>query len=150
MGTRVRFPHPLLRSAIYGAASAEQRRTVHRALAEAADVDGDADRRAWHRAQAAALPDEDIAVELERSANRAQARGGPAAAAAFLERAAELTPDPARRAERALTAARAAHQAGEPETALRLLSIAAPGPLHQPLSAAGGDLRAPTTSATHG
>jgi DNA-binding CsgD family transcriptional regulator len=150
MGTRVRFPHPLLRSAIYWAASAEQRRTVHRALAEATDVDGDPDRSAWHRAQAAALPDEDIAVELERSADRAQARGGRAAAAAFLERAAELTPDPARRAGRALTAARAAHQAGEPETALRLLSIAAAGPLDHPLSAQVDELRAQIALATNG
>jgi AAA ATPase domain len=150
LDTGVRFPHPLLRSAIYWAASAEQRRTVHRALAEATDVDGDPDRRAWHRAQAADLPDEDIAVELERSANRAQARGGPAAAAAFLERAAQLTPDPARRAGRALTAARAAHQAGEPETALRLLSIAAAGPLDKPLSAEVDELRAQVAFATNG
>jgi DNA-binding CsgD family transcriptional regulator len=149
MGTRVRFPHPLLRSAIYWAASAEQRRTVHRALAEATDVDGDPDRRAWHRAQAAALPDEDIAAELVRSANRAQARGGPAAAAAVLERAAELTPDPARRAERALTAATAAHQAGEPETALRLISMAAAGPQeNRTLSAQVEELRAQVAFAT--
>lgn len=149
-GTRVRFPHPLLRSAIYWAASAEQRRTVHRALAEATDVDGDPDRHAWHRAQAAAVPDEDIATELERSADRAQARGGPAAAAAFLERAAELTPNSARRAGRTLTAARAAHQAGEPDTALRLLSIAAAGPPDQALRAQVEELRAQVAFATNG
>jgi DNA-binding CsgD family transcriptional regulator len=150
MDTRVRFAHPLLRSAIYWAASDEQRRTVHGALAEATDVDDDPDRHAWHRAQAAALPDEDIAVELERSADRAEARGGLAAAAAFLERAAELTPDLARRGGRALTAARAAHQAGEPETAVRLMSIAAAGPLDQPLSAQVEELRAQIAFTTHG
>ena len=142
IGTRVRFRHPLLRSAIYWAAAAEQRRAVHRALTEATDVDGDPDRHAWHRAQAASLPDEDIAVELERSADRAQARGGPAAAASFLERAAQLTPEPARRAERALAAARAAHLAGESDTAARLLSIADAGPLDELRSAQVDELRA--------
>jgi len=142
IGTRVRFRHPLLRSAIYWAAPAEQRRTVHRALTEATDADGDPDRHAWHRAQAATLLDEDIALELERSADRAQARGGPAAAASFLERATQLTPEPARRAERALAAARAAHLAGERDTALRLLSITDAGPLHESRSARVDELRA--------
>ncbi|MDT5186437.1 MAG: hypothetical protein QOI29_4595, partial [Mycobacterium sp.] len=142
IGTCIRFRHPLVRSAIYWAASPEQRRTAHGALADATSGEGDPDRRAWHHAQAASLPDDDIAVELEASADRAQARGGPAAAAAFLERAAQLTPDPAIRADRALAAARAAHQAGEPDTALRLLSIAYAGPPDKPRLAHVDELRA--------
>ncbi|MBD0424734.1 AAA family ATPase [Streptomyces sp. TRM S81-3] len=129
VGDRVRFRHPLVRSAVYRAASPEQRRKVHLALAEATDTGTDPDRHAWHRAHGTAQPDEPTAAELERSAERAQARGGLAAAAAFLERAAALTPDPGRRAERALAASRMTHQAGSPDTALKLLSIAAAGPL---------------------
>ncbi|WP_433288227.1 helix-turn-helix transcriptional regulator [Pseudonocardia sp. CA-142604] len=121
---RVRFRHPLVRSAIYCAAPPESRRATHLALAQVTDPDADPDRRAWHNAQAAAEPDEEVALELERSAGRAQARGGLAAAAAFLERATELTPDPRRRGQRALAAAQAKHLAGLPDSSLRLLSVA--------------------------
>jgi DNA-binding CsgD family transcriptional regulator len=127
--TLVRFRHPLLRSAVYRAAPAEERRAVHQALSQVTDPDTDPDRRVWHAARAVAGPDEGVAAELERSAGRARARGGLAAAAAFLERAAELTRDPTRRAERALAAAQAGHQAGAPDSALRLLAVAEAGSL---------------------
>jgi len=125
---RVMFRHPLVRSAVYRAASPAERRAVHQALAGATDPQADPDRRAWHRAQATLGPDEDVAGELERSAGRAQARGGLAAAAAFLERSAALTLDPARRAERALAAAQASYQSGSLDATLRLLATAEAGP----------------------
>jgi DNA-binding CsgD family transcriptional regulator len=129
LAAQVRFHHPLVRSAIYRAAPLADRQTVHRALAEVTDTHADPDRRAWHRAQAAVGADEDLAVDLERSAERAQARGGMAAAAAFLERAAALTPDHARRARRALAAAQAKYLAGSPQAALTLLESAASAPM---------------------
>ena len=128
-GTRVRFRHPLARSAAYRPAPAQDRQAAHRALAEVTDPRLDPDRRAWHRAQAAPGPDEDIAAELERSAGRAQARGGLAAAAAFLKQAAMLTLDPAQRAGRALAAAQAKIQAGAFGVARDLLAMAESGPL---------------------
>src|SRR6202007_1578409 len=119
----VAFRHPIARSSVYAAAEPEERRTVHRALAVATDPKIDPDRRAWHRAQASSVPDEDVATDLERSAARAQARGGYAAAAAFLERAVELSPNPRRRADRALAAAQTKFQAGALDDALGLLAI---------------------------
>jgi len=128
-GRHVRFCHPLVRSAVYRAASPPERYGAHRALAEATSPGIDPDRRAWHRARAATGLDEDVAACLGESAGRARARGGLAAAAAFHERAAELTPDRARRARRALAAAQAKQQAGAPDAALRLLAMAEAGPL---------------------
>ena len=130
-GVQVRFGHPLVRSAVKAAAAPEERHRVHRALAEVTDADVDPDRRAWHLAHATAGLDEEVAAELERSAGRARARGGLAAEAAFRERAAELTPDPKRRAERALRAAKCKYQAGAGEAALRLLAVAQAGPLDE-------------------
>ena len=128
---RVQFRHPMVRSVAYQSASAQDRQAAHRALAEVTDPELDPDRRAWHRAQAAPEPDEDVAGELERSAGRAQARGGLAAAAAFLERGVMLTPDPSRRAGRALAAANTKFQAGAFDSAQDLLAVAEAGPLSE-------------------
>jgi DNA-binding CsgD family transcriptional regulator len=130
-GAKVRFRHPLVRSATYRAAAAADRRAVHEALAAATDPQADPDRRAWHHAHAAAGPDESVARELINSASRAQRRGGVAAAAAFWERAVLLTPDPGERAARALTAAEAKYAAGDFEAAQALLVTAELGPLDE-------------------
>jgi DNA-binding CsgD family transcriptional regulator len=137
IGSRVRFHHPLVRSSVYRSASAEDRRRVHAALAAVTER-SDPDRRAWHRAQAAHGPDEDVAAELVRSADRARARGGMAAAAAFLRQAVELTPDASTRTERALVAAQALLGAGDPSAASDVVRIAESG-VHDPLSAAHVD-----------
>jgi DNA-binding CsgD family transcriptional regulator len=131
IGRRVEFAHPLIRSAAYRTSAAHDRQRAHRGLAEATDAATDPDRRAWHRAHAAAGPDEQIAAELERSVGRAQARGGVAAAAAFLQRAVALTVEPARRTERALAAAQASLDAGAFGAALGLLDTVKAGPLDE-------------------
>lgn len=128
-GWRLRFRHPLVRTAVYRGAELADRREIHRALAEVTDPLSDPDRRAWHAAHACAGPDDDVATQLEASASRAQRRGGAAAAAAFLERATTLTCDPARRGGRALNAARAKHDAAAPTAAYALLATAELGPL---------------------
>jgi DNA-binding CsgD family transcriptional regulator len=148
LGAQVRFGHPLVRSAVYRAAAPEERRRVHHALTAATDAGTDPDRHAWHRAQATAGLDEHVAAELERSAGRARARGGLAAGAAFHERAAELTPDPRRRAQRLLVAAQSKHQAGAPDAALRLLAMAEAGPLDDLERARAQLLRAQIAFAT--
>jgi hypothetical protein len=134
-GARVQFRHPLLRSAAYWMASAAERQTVHAALARVTDPATDPDRRAWHRAQAAPGPDEEVAAELERSAARAQARGGVAAAAAFVDRSARLTVDRERVAQRTLAAAQLHLEPGAFGTALDLLAVAEAGPLDEFASA---------------
>ena len=130
IGPRVRFRHPLVRSIIYHAASGEDRRATHQALAEATDPVIDADRRAWHRAAAVSGTNEDIAIELEGSADRASSRGGAPAAAAFLARAVELSTDPTKRGARALAAARESIEAGAPNRAHELLRVAVSCPLN--------------------
>ena len=127
-GPRIRFRHPLVRSAVYRSATARERQEAHRALAEVTDPAAEPDRRAWHRAQATVLPDEDVAADLERSAGRARARGGLVAAATFLEQAALLTPEPARRAQRELAAASVKRDAGALDAALGLLVTVESGP----------------------
>ena len=131
IGGRVEFAHPLVRSAAYRSATADDRHRVHSALAEATDPETDPDRRAWHRARATPGPGEEVAAELERSAGRAQARGGLAASAAFLQRAVALTVEPSRRAERALAAAQATLEAGAFDAALGLLATAEAGVLDE-------------------
>jgi DNA-binding CsgD family transcriptional regulator len=161
-GPRMRFHHPLMRSAAYRAADLTDRRAIHRALADATDPESDPDRRAWHAANAAAGPDDAVAAELESSACRAQSRGGIAAAAAFLERATTLTADPARRGARALAAAQAKRDAAAPGAAYELLAIAELAPLSalqraqvsrlraqmEFVRSRGGDSGAPSVSTT--
>ncbi|WP_432519297.1 AAA family ATPase [Kineococcus sp. SYSU DK006] len=142
IGERVRFRHPLARSAVYRTAPQSERRSVHAALAAVTDAAGDPDRRAWHLAQAAAGPDEAVAAELERSALRARRRGGFAAEGAFLERAAVLSVDAAARTARLLAAAEAQRAAGVPEAALHLVAVAGNGPLTRAERAAVDALRA--------
>jgi DNA-binding CsgD family transcriptional regulator len=142
VGTRVRFFHPLVRSAAYRAASADERLAAHGILAAATDAALDPDRHAWHRAQASPGPDEEIAAELERSAERALARGGAAAAAVFGDRSVALTLGPARRSVRALAAAQAWYRAGGYDKALELLEIAEAGPLDELPQAQAERLRA--------
>ncbi|OON71923.1 ATP-binding protein [Streptomyces tsukubensis] len=129
--TRVRFCHPLARSAVYLAADAGERRRAHRVLAEVTDPVGAPDRRAWHRARGSSGPDEAVAAELERSASRARSRGGVVAAAAFAERAAELSLDPAKRVERTLAAVQARIDAGAPDAAARLLTTVETSPMDE-------------------
>lgn len=148
-GARVRFRHPLARSAAYRAAPLHIRQQVHAALAEVTDPDSDPDRRAWHRAHAAPGPDEDVAAELERSAGRARARGGMAAAAAFHERATMLTLDPALRVERALVAAALKADAGAFDSTLDLLAMAERGPLSELQHARADLIRAQLAYATN-
>src|SRR5215211_4139647 len=150
IGERVAFLHPLVRSAVYRSASLRERRAVHRTLAQVTDAEVDADRRAWHLAAAASAPDEEVAFELERSAGRARARGGLAAAAAFLRRSVALTRDPARRVDRALAAAQASLHAGAFDAALGSLAAAEIGTLDEFRRARSDLLRGQIASASAG
>ena len=147
VGTGVRFAHPLVRSAAYRMASPSERRAAHQALAEATDPNLDPDRRAWHRAKAVTGLDDTVADEMERSAGRAQSRGGVAAAAAFLVRATELTSDPSRRCERAIGAAQAKFASGAPHAAEELVALADDGPVDARQQALLSRLRAQLTFA---
>src|SRR4051812_43248231 len=149
IGERVTFLHPLVRSAVYRSASLHERRAVHRTLAHVTDA-RDEDRRAWHLAAAAPAPNEEVAFELERSAGRARARGGLAAAAAFLRRSVALTRDPARRVDRALAAAQASLHAGAFDAALELLATTEAGMPDELQSARSDLLRGQVASATAG
>jgi len=130
---RVTFRHPLVRSAVYRAASPDERRAAHTALAATIDADADPDRHAWHRAAATSGPDDGVAAELESAAERARARGGLAAAAAFLQRSAGLTTDAVRRDGRAVSAARTSMDAGDFVGARRLLDSLRNRPLSEPI-----------------
>jgi DNA-binding CsgD family transcriptional regulator len=148
LAASVRFPHPLVRSAIYRSSDPSDRRDVHRALAEATDAQLDPDRCAWHRAHATATPDEAVAAEMAHSAGRAQSRGGLVAAAAFLQRAAELTPGPAARVERSLAAAQAKLDVADFASASSLLAVAELGPVDELQRARLERLRAAIAFAT--
>ncbi|MGW3415675.1 AAA family ATPase [Streptomyces sp. NPDC000888] len=147
LGTWVRFRHPLVRSAAYRSVGFEERRRVHQALADSIDVTLDPERRVWHLASAAVGPDEAVAAELEGSADRAHRRGGLAAAAAFLHRASELTPDAERRGARTLAAAQAKFQAGAYDTARELVDVADLNPLGEVGAGRANLLRGQITSA---
>jgi DNA-binding CsgD family transcriptional regulator len=145
MGAPVRFRHPLVRSAVWRGADAAALRAAHGALAETTDASRDPDRRAWHQAHAAVEPDEEVAAALERSADRALARGGRAAAGSFLERAAALTPDSQGRARRALAAAATYLDSGLPTRVPDLLAAAELGRLDPLQRATTARLRAMAT-----
>lgn len=147
LGVRMTFRHPLMRSAAYRSADIDDRRAAHRALADATDENTDPDRRAWHCAHAAAGPDDAVAAQLEASADRAQSRGGVAAAASFLERAALLTADPSRRGDRAIAAAEAKREAAAPDAVRDLLTVADAAPLTARQRAKVARLRAQGTFA---
>jgi DNA-binding CsgD family transcriptional regulator len=123
---RLVFRHPLVRSAVYHAATFLERRSAHLALASVLAAPADADRRAWHHAAGAIEPSEAVAGALEASAARARARGGAAVAANALERAAQLSPDAADRAARYVAAAGDAWDAGRPDRVRALLDAAEP------------------------